>query len=149
VWTVGDRVTIKVERRADPNDADVVTGTLTSLLITGVDATSQSITVAIPTTVINAALITWGPSLQPFIKGTNILTYKTEQNVIIDHFKTGVTNISADVDNKLDLRNGELVIVPVSPLEPLTWYRLQYSMGTASYQTGAQTIHFKTNARGK
>jgi len=68
-------------------------------------------------------------------------------NLEIDLYKTGATAKSGEVDDKLKLRNGEILIVPLAPLEASTWYRFQYHFKTTSYDSGLKTSYFRTNAK--
>lgn len=69
-------------------------------------------------------------------------------NLTVDLYRQNSTARSATFRSDLNLRNGELIAVPVAPLEPNTWYRFRYRAQTAFYNSGLITSHFRTNNKG-
>lgn len=67
-------------------------------------------------------------------------------NLKLDFESVSSTVVSALVDE--DLLDGELVVVPVAPLQNNTSYRVTFQMVTPAFNSGVQTFTFTTNDKG-
>ena len=78
-----------------------------------------------------------GPALVPADYANNL------RNVRCDIFTAAGTGVVAEIDSFL--RDGELFLVPVAPLELNATYEVQLNLRTASYSTGLLQWQFQTN----
>lgn len=94
--------------------------------VTSVNTVNNSITVSIPS-----------PAIVPADYGNDL------RNVRVDLFSSSSTGVIAEVDRFL--RDGEVFLVPVAPLEANARYEVQIRLRTASYDTGLLIWEFETN----
>ncbi len=105
--------------------------------ITGLNAAAHTVTVQIP----------FGPFSNNFITSFPATAYGSNvDNIRVDIRSTTSTLITALVDKTL--RNGELVIVPVAPLQNDTQYRVRVQVQTPSYNSGVISWTFTTDKTG-
>ena len=130
--SVGDSMTIKIAS-GKPG-----TGAYTFNL-TGVNAASHQVTFMIP-------VGAFGQGAFPANQFPSSLYGNDLTNVRIDISSTSVTNVTSIVDK--NLRNGELVIVPVAPLQNDTRYSVTVRTRSASYDSGVIQWTFRTDKTG-
>lgn len=129
---VGDSLTIKIAT-GNPG-AGSYTYTLT-----GVNAASHQVTFIIP-------VGAFGQGGFPANQFPGSVYGNDLGNVRVDITSTSVTNVTSIVDK--NLRNGELVIVPVAPLQNDTRYSVTVRTRSASYDSGVIQWTFRTDKTG-
>lgn len=144
---VGDTLRITVENKASPAPSSGSLGNFDYTII-AVDVNAKTVTVDMPLTIIPPT----GHAARPFeaLPTTEPpIRYGTAENVTLSVYNPGASlRFIAEVDNRvMNLTNGEMVVVPVAPLEKNAWYRFRFQLRTPSYDSGLKTVYFKTNSR--
>lgn len=107
--------------------------------ITGINDGLKTVTVLIP-----AQYFTTLAPLNPAFPGTAYLN--NFDNLKLDFESTTTLTVAGLIDE--NLRDGELVLVPVQPLQNNTSYTVSFRIVTPSFDSTVQTFSFTTNDNG-
>jgi hypothetical protein len=131
-FAAGDTMTVKIS--AGNPGAGSYTFTIASVI-----AASHVVTFSVPVGTFGAGIFP-AQQLPPSAYGNDIT------NVTVDITSTVVTNVTTTIDEHL--RNGELVLVPVAPLQNNTQYTVTARFRTPSYDSGLINFTFTTDSTG-
>jgi hypothetical protein len=143
---IGDTLRIKVENKANPLPTTASVGEF-SYDIVNVNYDSKWVEVNVP-------VFRWEndypvPPFEssPTTPATEMIRYGNVENVSLSVYKPTGGRFVAEVDDVMSLTNGEMMLVPIAPLEKNSWYRFRFQLRTPSFDTGLKTVFFKTNGR--
>jgi hypothetical protein len=143
---VGDTLRITVQNKSNPAPNAASIGYY-DYTIVAVDVNAKTVTVNIPLTIVPPN----GHAARPFESLPTTeppIRYGAIDNVTLSVYNPGASlKYIAEVDKVMNLTNGEMVVVPVAPLEKNAWYRFRFQLRTPSYDSGLKTVFFKTNGR--
>lgn len=142
----GDTLEIKIENKANPlpSGSSVATWSYT---IINVNYDAKWVETSIP-------IFAWPGGFpeapfesSPTTPATRIIRYGNINNVSLSVFKPSGGVVTAEVDDVMKLANGELMVMPMAPLEKNAWYRFRFQLRTPSYDCPLKTVYFRTNNR--